>query len=64
MHRFVVKASIYVRWIRWLLRVRMGGEPTVVLNLDETSMLSPVDKRRGLVWEPRSLQREHMKFQH
>ena len=36
------------RWIQWLLCCKLTDKPQVILNMDETSMLSPVEKRRGI----------------
>ena len=33
--------------MRWLLRLKLRSKPVIVLNMDETTVLSPLDKRRG-----------------
>ena len=44
----MVQASIWIRWLRWLLQKKLTGKPVVVLNMDETTVHSSCDKRRGL----------------
>ena len=42
------QAVVLHRWMQWLLCCKLTDKPQIVLNMDETSMLSPVDKRRGI----------------
>ena len=41
------EAAIFHQWIRWLLRKHLQNKPVVLLNMDETSVLSPLEKCRG-----------------
>ena len=43
-----MQASIWIRWLRWLLQKQLTKKPVVVLNMDETTVHSSCDKRRGL----------------
>ena len=42
------QAEIYHQWMQWLLHNHLSDKPTVLLNMDETSVLSPLEKRRGI----------------
>ena len=42
-----LKAATWLRWVKWVLRRKLHGRRVVVLNMDETSVLSPPNKRRG-----------------
>ena len=42
------QAVVLHRWIQWLLCCKLADKRVIVLNMDETSMLSLVDKRRGI----------------
>ena len=41
------QALIYHQWLQWLLHKHLHDKPVVLLNMDETSVLSPLEKRRG-----------------
>ena len=42
------EAQIYHQWMQWLLHKHLRDKPIVLLNMDETSVLSPLEKRRGI----------------
>ena len=48
------QVGIYFRWIRWLLETQVDAGQTVIMNMDETSLLSPVEKRWGICQRQRN----------
>ena len=47
LHECLAQAKVWLQWQRWLLSHKLKSKKVVVLNMDETSMLSPIEKRRG-----------------
>ena len=58
-----VEAGAWIRWQRWLLRTRLRHRQVLVLQMDETSVLSPVEKRRGFFVRKQDLRKPAKQFQ-
>ena len=44
-----MRATTYIRWVRWVLNVALQEQETVVVNMDETMMANIKDQHKGIV---------------
>ena len=61
--RQLPEAVLWLRWLKWVLRRKLRGRRVVVLNMDETSVLSPANKRRGFFMKLRKGKNNRKAFQ-
>ena len=43
------RAGIFVRWVQHVLRIRLGGRPATIINMDETALGNVAASKKGVV---------------